>query len=66
MLWIPLVVAALLLYIFDIGGELRYRIAMPQSIIPSEYESLEPFEEFNVPYIELKFSLIKLAAVACT
>jgi hypothetical protein len=30
MLWIPLVVAASLLYIFDIGVELRYRVAMPQ------------------------------------
>jgi hypothetical protein len=43
MLWIPLVVAASLLYILDIGEELRYRIAMPPSITPSEYEGLEPF-----------------------
>jgi len=34
MLSIPLVVCATLLYIFDIGGELRYR--MPQNIVPSE------------------------------
>jgi hypothetical protein len=43
MLWIPLFVAASLLYIFDIGEELRYRIEMPQFIISSEYESLELF-----------------------
>jgi hypothetical protein len=43
MLWIPLVVAASLFYIFGIGEELRYRNAMPQIIIPSEYESLELF-----------------------
>jgi hypothetical protein len=36
MLWILLVVCASLLYIFDIGVELRYRMALPQSIIPSE------------------------------
>jgi hypothetical protein len=41
MLWIPLVVAASLLYTFDIGGELRYHIALPQNIIPSEYVGLE-------------------------
>lgn len=36
MLWIPLAVCASLLYILDIGGELHYRMALPQSVIPSE------------------------------
>jgi len=43
MLWIPLVVCASLLYIFDIGGEMRYRMALPHNIITSESEGLELF-----------------------
>jgi hypothetical protein len=42
MLWIPLVVAASLLYILGIGEEMRYRIALSH-YIPSEYEGLELF-----------------------
>jgi len=41
MLWIPLVVCASLLYIFNIGGEMHYRMALPHNIIPSESEGLE-------------------------
>jgi len=36
MLWILLVVCASLFYIFVIGGELPYRMALPHHIIPSE------------------------------
>jgi hypothetical protein len=43
MLWIPLFILAFLLYIFDIWGEMRSRIAFPHTLIPSKYENLELF-----------------------
>jgi hypothetical protein len=33
LLWIPLVIFASLLYIFDIGGELWYHIPLPHNIV---------------------------------
>jgi hypothetical protein len=36
MLWIPLVIFASLLYIFDIRGEMHYHIALQHSVIPGK------------------------------
>ena len=36
MLCILFVISASLLYIFDIAEEMRYRIVLPRSVIPSE------------------------------
>jgi hypothetical protein len=41
LLWIPLVIFASLLYIFDIGGEMRYHFPLPNNITASKYEGQE-------------------------
>jgi hypothetical protein len=37
LLWIPIVIFASFLYIFDIGGEMRYRFPLPNNITASKY-----------------------------
>jgi hypothetical protein len=37
LLWIPIVILASLLYILDIGGEMRYHLPVPNNITFSKY-----------------------------
>lgn len=41
LLWIPIVIFASFLYIFDIGGEMHYRFQLPNNITASKYEAPE-------------------------
>jgi hypothetical protein len=43
LLWIPIIIFASFLYIFDIAGEMRYHFPLPNNITASKYEAPETF-----------------------